>query len=342
MHDPNRITTTRSSPTAARSSTSTSRVRPSATPSTRAPSRSACMPERSGGTPSSATGSPSPPTGRTAPSCRRRTSARSARPGWARCPRRSRSATTRSSSSRTASRPTRSGAEGADAPTREASSALGPASGRCEVVCFTSDHEASFKDLPVERVRTVIDTWAHRTRRAVGALPEVEQVFCFENRGKEIGVTLPHPHGQIYAYPYLPTAHRAAARRRARHHERTGRLLGADILAAERADGSRVVIAGTALDGIRPVRRALAGRGAPRPAPRRAGPRGARRRGARRAGRRLPRPAAAARPLLRRRGGSPVPLPYIAAWQQAPAQDGPRRLAPAPAARCRCCADPAS
>ena len=35
------------------------------------------------------------------------------------------------------------------------------------------------------------------------ATPGVEQVFCFENRGEEIGVTLAHPHGQIYGYPYL-------------------------------------------------------------------------------------------------------------------------------------------
>ena len=53
------------------------------------------------------------------------------------------------------------------------------------------------------RARTVIDAWADRTAE-LGALPEVEQVFCFENRGQQIGVTLNHPHGQIYAYPYLP------------------------------------------------------------------------------------------------------------------------------------------
>jgi UDPglucose--hexose-1-phosphate uridylyltransferase len=116
-----------------------------------------------------------------------------------------------------------------------------PAVGRCEVVCFTSDHEASFKDLPVERIRTVVDTWAQRTEQ-LGARPEVEQVFCFENRGREIGVTLPHPHGQIYAYPYLPERSRRLLEAATRHHERTGRLLGADLLAAERADGERIVL----------------------------------------------------------------------------------------------------
>jgi UDPglucose--hexose-1-phosphate uridylyltransferase len=118
-----------------------------------------------------------------------------------------------------------------------------PAVGRTEVVCFTSDHDASFRSLPPHRVRTVIDVWADRTAR-LGELPEVEHVFCFENRGPEIGVTLHHPHGQVYAYPYLPARTRDILRRAQEHHERTGRLLGADILAAERADGSRVVLAG--------------------------------------------------------------------------------------------------
>lgn len=133
---------------------------------------------------------------------------------------------------------------GADAPDPSGIFGTRPAVGRCEVVCFTSNHESSFKDLPVDRVRTVIDTWAQRTE-ALGALPEVEHVFAFENRGREIGVTLPHPHGQIYAYPYLPDRTKALLEAARRHHERTGRLLGADILAAERADGSRVVVSGT-------------------------------------------------------------------------------------------------
>ncbi|CAB0502604.1 galactose-1-phosphate uridylyltransferase [Corynebacterium diphtheriae bv. mitis] len=77
-----------------------------------------------------------------------------------------------------------------------------PALARCEVVCFTPDVDKSFKDLPVSRIRTVINAWAHRTE-ALSALSGVQQVFPFENRGEEIGVTLQHPHGQIYSYPFL-------------------------------------------------------------------------------------------------------------------------------------------
>ncbi|WP_345800564.1 galactose-1-phosphate uridylyltransferase [Microbacterium sp. AZCO] len=74
--------------------------------------------------------------------------------------------------------------------------------GRCEVVCFSPEHSGSFGTLSVTRARTVIEAWADRTA-ALSALPGVEQVFPFENRGEAIGVTLPHPHGQIYAYPYI-------------------------------------------------------------------------------------------------------------------------------------------
>ena len=119
----------------------------------------------------------------------------------------------------------------------------GPASGRCEVVCFTSDHDSTFAALTPSRARTVVDAWADRTAE-LGALPEVEHVFCFENRGQEIGVTLHHPHGQIYAYPYLPQRSAAILAQAQQHHDRTGRLLGADILAAELASADRVVIKG--------------------------------------------------------------------------------------------------
>jgi UDPglucose--hexose-1-phosphate uridylyltransferase len=118
-----------------------------------------------------------------------------------------------------------------------------PALGRCEVVCFTSDHNATFADLDPDRVLTVIEAWADRTV-ALGRMPEVAQVFPFENRGKEIGVTLQHPHGQIYGYPLVTPRTATLLRRSAEHRERTGRLLLRDVLDAERADGSRVVLSG--------------------------------------------------------------------------------------------------
>src|SRR3990170_4447341 len=100
--------------------------------------------------------------------------------------------------------------------------ARGPGVGRCEVVCFTSNHDSQLSHLPPDHVRLVVDAWADRTTE-LSALPRVEQIFCFENRGEEIGVTLAHPHGQIYAYPYVtPRTTRMLQSARA-HRERTGR-----------------------------------------------------------------------------------------------------------------------
>jgi UDPglucose--hexose-1-phosphate uridylyltransferase len=118
-----------------------------------------------------------------------------------------------------------------------------PATGRCEVVCFTSDHNATFAGLDPGRVRTVIEAWADRTAE-LNRMPEVAQVFPFENRGKEIGVTLQHPHGQIYGYPLVTPRTGTMLARAAEHRERTGRSLLRDILEAERADGQRIVFEG--------------------------------------------------------------------------------------------------
>jgi UDPglucose--hexose-1-phosphate uridylyltransferase len=78
-----------------------------------------------------------------------------------------------------------------------------PGYGRCEVVCFGPQRTGSWADLTASRARTIVAAWADRTA-ALSALPGVEQVYVFENRGREIGVTLQHPHGQIYSFPYIP------------------------------------------------------------------------------------------------------------------------------------------
>jgi len=74
--------------------------------------------------------------------------------------------------------------------------------GRCEVVVFSPDHDGSFARQTTERLHTVYTAWQHRTE-ALLAMPGVTTVFPFENRGQDIGVTLHHPHGQIYGYPYV-------------------------------------------------------------------------------------------------------------------------------------------
>ena len=115
-----------------------------------------------------------------------------------------------------------------------------PGIGRCEVVCFTSDHNTTFSHLTPARIGTVIEAWIDRTT-ALSLQQGIEQVFCFENRGAEIGVTLAHPHGQIYGYPFVTPHTTAMLRQVERHRAETGRNLFGDLIDGEIADGSRIV-----------------------------------------------------------------------------------------------------
>jgi UDPglucose--hexose-1-phosphate uridylyltransferase len=108
--------------------------------------------------------------------------------------------------------------------------------GRCEVMCFTPDHDASFATLTPRRVRTVLEAWIDRTE-TLGRLPGVQQVYCFENRGEEIGVTLHHPHGQVYAFPFV-TPRTQQMINQARAYK--GNLFD-DMVARELAAGIRIV-----------------------------------------------------------------------------------------------------
>jgi len=113
-----------------------------------------------------------------------------------------------------------------------------PSHGRCEVVCFSPEHEGSFGSLSESRARTVIEAWADRTAFLSG-LDGVAQVFPFENRGEAIGVTLHHPHGQIYSYPYVTPR----TTRLIESIETFGPNLFESILEFERAS-DRVVLSG--------------------------------------------------------------------------------------------------
>jgi UDPglucose--hexose-1-phosphate uridylyltransferase len=77
------------------------------------------------------------------------------------------------------------------------------ARGASEVILYSPEHKASLGSLGVDGVRRVVDLWAERTA-ALLARPEVEYVLVFENRGADAGATIPHPHGQIYAFPFVP------------------------------------------------------------------------------------------------------------------------------------------
>jgi UDPglucose--hexose-1-phosphate uridylyltransferase len=120
---------------------------------------------------------------------------------------------------------------------------MAPGRGRCEVVCFTAQHASTFAGLPLSRVRTVVEAWADRTAE-LSEVDGVVQVFPFENRGEEIGVTLYHPHGQIYAYPFVAPRTQGLLRQAAAHRRASGGNLLRDVLDAERRAGTRMVLTG--------------------------------------------------------------------------------------------------
>ena len=108
--------------------------------------------------------------------------------------------------------------------------------GAAEVVVYTDDHDASFATLAPERAEALMWVWRHRYAE-LGARADVDYVFIFENRGVEVGVTLHHPHGQIYAFPFVPpvAALELAADRR------LGGCAPCALLERELEDGRRVI-----------------------------------------------------------------------------------------------------
>lgn len=108
--------------------------------------------------------------------------------------------------------------------------------GAAEVVVYTDDHDASFAALAPERAEALMWVWRHRYME-LGAREDVDYVFIFENRGVEVGVTLHHPHGQIYGYPFLPPVPRAELAADAR----LGGCAPCELLRRELEDGRRVL-----------------------------------------------------------------------------------------------------
>ncbi len=112
--------------------------------------------------------------------------------------------------------------------------------GRCEVILYSPDHTATIPDLSVPHIRKLVDLWADRFA-AISADPKIKYVFIFENRGKEVGTTMPHPHGQIYGYSWLPKKLALEMASSREYHDEKGGCLICDMLRDERADGRRII-----------------------------------------------------------------------------------------------------
>lgn len=112
--------------------------------------------------------------------------------------------------------------------------------GRCEVVVFSDHHEGSFGSLDSTHMRTVLAAWIDRTRE-ISKLPYVEQIFVFENRGEEVGVTLNHPHGQIYSYPFITPRTMKMLTVAQDHFNKTGVPLLSSVIQRELQDQVRII-----------------------------------------------------------------------------------------------------
>lgn len=115
-----------------------------------------------------------------------------------------------------------------------------PGIGVCEVVLYSPKHSSTLAQESVTQIYQLVQVWTDRFAQ-LGALDFVDYVFIFENKGEAIGVTLHHPHGQIYAYPFVPPLVRRELNQSQEHFGQHGRCLICDIIAEEHRDARRVV-----------------------------------------------------------------------------------------------------
>lgn len=114
------------------------------------------------------------------------------------------------------------------------------ANGLARVICYDPRHDLTVAEMPTDSISTIVATWQRETYD-LGARPEVNQVLIFENKGDVVGVSNPHPHGQIYATNFTWKTFDTELAAMQRHNRETGRALMADIIIAEQQDGRRVL-----------------------------------------------------------------------------------------------------
>ena len=116
-----------------------------------------------------------------------------------------------------------------------------PAYGKCEVVLYSPEHTVTLPELPVPHIRELVDLWENRFVE-ISSDENIKYVFIFENRGAAVGVTMPHPHGQIYGYSVVPKKIELEMESCKEHFEENGRCLICDMLEDEVNDGRRIII----------------------------------------------------------------------------------------------------
>ena len=115
-----------------------------------------------------------------------------------------------------------------------------PASGLARVVCYSPRHDLTLAELEPAEVDRLLEVWQEQYRD-LGGRDGIDHVLVFENKGEVVGVSNPHPHCQIYATNFVFKTIETEVRACERHLAETGRVLFQDILAAEHADGRRII-----------------------------------------------------------------------------------------------------
>ncbi|MCX7695672.1 MAG: galactose-1-phosphate uridylyltransferase [Caloramator sp.] len=75
--------------------------------------------------------------------------------------------------------------------------------GKCEVILYSPEHTKTLPELEVSHIYKLVNLWTERFEE-LSKDEKIKYIFEFENRGEEVGVTMPHPHGQIYGYSFIP------------------------------------------------------------------------------------------------------------------------------------------
>jgi UDPglucose--hexose-1-phosphate uridylyltransferase len=117
-----------------------------------------------------------------------------------------------------------------------------PGKGVCEVVLYSPRHDSTLAGESREHIYKLVEVWTDRFRD-LGSRSYVKYVYIFENKGAVIGVTLQHPHGQIYAFPFIPPRVATELNAERRYKSRHGKCLLCDLMRAERAAKVRLVAA---------------------------------------------------------------------------------------------------
>ena len=112
--------------------------------------------------------------------------------------------------------------------------------GKCDVVLYSPDHNTSLPQLPLDHLVKLVQLWRKRFSE-LKAMPGIRYVLIFENKGAVIGVTMPHPHGQIYTFPFIPPRLKRELEAARAHQRANRRCLFCDILRKDRRDGRRIV-----------------------------------------------------------------------------------------------------